>query len=219
MSLNFIWNHLLSNGIYLIISSSRIAVKKKAQLGRGKRPPKVLPSPGLSVDRRSYIGIVKKTFRFQNVFWLQTLLPRARFREQFLTSGINSGGKSIPGRGGSVRRAQEKSVFMEALKGFQKKYLRGLAHGLRPVVIVGRQGVTDTLMQSVQQALKDHELIKIKFNEFKEKEQKAEILAKIEAATGCQTAGQIGHTAICFRRHPDPEKRKIQLPARSASPG
>jgi RNA-binding protein len=101
---------------------------------------------------------------------------------------------------------------MEALKGFQKKYLRGLAHALRPVVLVGRQGVTGALLKSVDQALNDHELIKIKFNEFKEKEQKAEILAKIEAATGCQTAGQIGHTAICFRRHPDPEKRSIQLP-------
>ncbi|MGD8366775.1 MAG: YhbY family RNA-binding protein [Desulfobacterales bacterium] len=105
---------------------------------------------------------------------------------------------------------------MEALKGFEKKYLRGLAHALRPVVIVGRQGVTGALLKSVEQALNDHELIKIKFNEFKEKEQKAEILSKIESATGCQVAGLIGHTAICFRSHPDPEKRSIHLPTRAS---
>ncbi|MCF8079916.1 MAG: ribosome assembly RNA-binding protein YhbY [Desulfobacterales bacterium] len=102
---------------------------------------------------------------------------------------------------------------MEALKGFQKKYLRGLAHSLRPVVIIGRQGITGALLKSVQQALNDHELIKIKFNEFKEKEQKAEIAARIEEAAGCRLAGMIGHTAVFFRPHPDPEKRSIHLPA------
>ena len=104
---------------------------------------------------------------------------------------------------------------MEELKGFQKKYLRGLAHPLRPVVIVGRQGITDALLKSVEQALSDHELIKIKFNEFKEKNQKTDLIAQIEEATGCRLAGMIGHTAICFRRHPDPEKRTIQLPVRA----
>jgi RNA-binding protein len=106
---------------------------------------------------------------------------------------------------------------MEALKGFQKKYLRGLAHSLRPVVTIGRQGITDALLSSVDQALLDHELIKIKFNEFKEKAQKTEMIARIEAATGCQVAGMIGHTAICFRVHPDPEKRVVSLPTRSSS--
>jgi RNA-binding protein len=124
--------------------------------------------------------------------------------------------KAAGGRNDSPHLTQEKRIFMEALKGFQKKYLRGLAHALRPVVIVGRQGVTGSLLKSVDQALNDHELIKIKFNEFKEKAKKAEILAKIEAATGCQVAGMIGHTAICFRSHPDPEKRVISLPTRSS---
>ena len=106
---------------------------------------------------------------------------------------------------------------MQSLKGFQKKYLRSMAHPRRPVVIVGRQGITEALIQSVEQALNDHELIKIKFNEFKEKAQKTELIARIEAATGCALAGMVGHTAICFRSHPDPEKRAISLPTRSAS--
>lgn len=105
---------------------------------------------------------------------------------------------------------------METLKGFQKKYLRGLAHGLRPVVLVGQQGVTGSLLESVEQALQDHELIKIKFNEHKEKSQKAALVEKIESATDCRLAGMVGHTAICYRPHPDPEKRRIILPNRQA---
>lgn len=103
---------------------------------------------------------------------------------------------------------------MEALKGFQKKYLRGRAHSLRPVVIVGQQGVTESLLRSIDGALKDHELIKIKFNEHKEKEEKAASIARIESATDCRLAGAVGHTAILFRPHPDPKKRAIRLPVR-----
>ena len=98
------------------------------------------------------------------------------------------------------------------LYSFQKKYLRGLAHGLKPLVFVGQKGVTPALVDALNQALSDHELIKVKFIEFKEKDQKKQILAEIETRTGCSAAGLIGHTAIVFRRHPDPEKRKISLP-------
>ena len=57
---------------------------------------------------------------------------------------------------------------MNKLKGFEKKYLRGLAHGMKPVVLVGQKGLTDELIKSTNQALDTHELIKIKFIEFKE---------------------------------------------------
>jgi len=98
------------------------------------------------------------------------------------------------------------------LKGFEKKYLRGLAHGLEPVVTVGQKGLTDSLIRSVNEALDIHELIKIRFNDFKEKDQKTEIMAKISSATGSEMAGMVGHTAILYRQHSDPEKRKIKLP-------
>ncbi|MEE4356587.1 MAG: YhbY family RNA-binding protein [Desulfococcaceae bacterium] len=98
------------------------------------------------------------------------------------------------------------------LKGFQKKYLRGLAHDVKPVVTLGQRGITETLLLSVNDALNTHELIKIKFNDFKEKAQKEEIMAVICQKTGGEMAGMIGHVAILYRRHPDPEKRKISLP-------
>jgi RNA-binding protein len=103
---------------------------------------------------------------------------------------------------------------MEALKGFQKKALKGLAHGLKPVVFIGQKGLSGNLIGSIHDALNTHELIKIKFIEFKEKQQKAEMAEAIEAETGCRLVGIIGHTAIFYRQHIDPEKRKIQLPFR-----
>lgn len=101
---------------------------------------------------------------------------------------------------------------MKTLKGSQKKYLRGRAHGFKPVVLVGQGGLTEAVIRSIDQALHDHELIKIKFIDFKEKEQKNDIAEKITGSSQCEMVGMIGHTAIFFREHPDPEKRKIKLP-------
>jgi RNA-binding protein len=105
-----------------------------------------------------------------------------------------------------------KDVIMDKLKGFQKKYLRGLAHNLKPVVIIGQKGLTNELVKSTDQALERHELIKVKFNEFKEKEQKAEITEMICKATKAEVAGAIGHMVILYREQKDSEKKKIILP-------
>ena len=101
---------------------------------------------------------------------------------------------------------------MEMLTGFQVKYLRGLAHKLKPVVFIGQKGLTPTVLQSVEEALRRHELIKLKFLDFKEKRQKIEISAAIEDQAGCLMVGLIGHIATFYREHIDPEKRKIKLP-------
>ncbi|MGD1973416.1 MAG: YhbY family RNA-binding protein [Desulfobacterales bacterium] len=108
---------------------------------------------------------------------------------------------------------------MKKLTGLQAKYLRGLAHGLKPVVFVGQKGVTDALIASTEQAFDRHELIKIKFIDFKEKKQKNEIAKVIAVKTGCLMVGMIGHVAIFYRQHDDPEKRKVVLPEGAASPG
>ena len=100
------------------------------------------------------------------------------------------------------------------LKGFQKKYLRGLAHNLKPIVYLGQSGLTEAVIRSMEQALERHELVKVKFNGFKEKEQKTKITLSLEEETGSYLAGTIGHTAIFYRQQRDPEKRQIFLPQR-----
>ena len=103
---------------------------------------------------------------------------------------------------------------MQELKGFEKKYLRGLAHKLQPVVYVGQKGVTPAVIDSLEAALTTHELVKVKFVENKEKNAKKAISTEFEKRTGSRLAGLIGHVAIFFRPHPDSDKRRIVLPQR-----
>ena len=101
---------------------------------------------------------------------------------------------------------------MKKLTSIQTKYLRGVAHGLKPVVFLGQKGLTEALISSAEEAFDRHELIKIKFIDFKEKKQKTKMAEALEIRTGSHLAGIIGHIAILYRQHPDPDKRKIVLP-------
>ncbi len=101
---------------------------------------------------------------------------------------------------------------MIELKGFQRKHLKSLAHHLNPVMYVGKKGLTDELVVAVDEALDAHELIKIKFNECKDK--KREIVAALVEQTKSAQVGMIGNVATLFRQHADEEKRKVELPTR-----
>jgi RNA-binding protein len=103
---------------------------------------------------------------------------------------------------------------MKTLKGFEKKYLRGLAHDLKPLVLIGKEGIMDGIVRATDEGLSQHELIKIKFNDFKEKELKATLVGELIERTGSAQVGMIGHTAILYRPQTDPAKRRIQLPAK-----
>lgn len=104
---------------------------------------------------------------------------------------------------------------MPPLNGFQKRYLRGQAHALKPLVFVGQKGFSQTLVDALNAALDRHELVKVKFVEFKDKAQKRAIIDRIETAGSCEMIGLIGHIATFFRQQQDPEKRKIELPRKA----
>ncbi|MCZ6634127.1 MAG: YhbY family RNA-binding protein [bacterium] len=99
---------------------------------------------------------------------------------------------------------------MVKIKGSDRKYLRGLAHVLKPVVFIGKGGVTAGVIDSMNEALDQHELIKVRFVEFKE--ERKTLAGEIAERSECEQVGMIGHVAIFFRAHPNEEKRKIQLP-------
>lgn len=92
----------------------------------------------------------------------------------------------------------------------QRKFLRGEAHHLDPIVLIGKSGVTESLIGAAASALEAHELLKVRFNDFKD--QKQDLAREIEEKTGSELCGMIGHVAIFFRQNPDPDKRKIVLP-------
>ena len=103
---------------------------------------------------------------------------------------------------------------MQKLQGYQRQYLKGLAHGMKPLVFIGGKGSSPAVIGAVDEALEKHELVKVKFNDFKEKEQKREIVVEIEKETASEMVGMVGHIAIFYRPHNDPEKRRIDLPQR-----
>ena len=104
---------------------------------------------------------------------------------------------------------------MNSLKGFQKRYLRGIAHPLKPVVFVGQKGFSNTLAKAIEDALDRHELVKVKFIEYKQKEKKLALIEEIEAASQCELVHLIGHVGTFYRQQKDPQKRKIFLPNRA----
>ena len=101
---------------------------------------------------------------------------------------------------------------MKKLSGFQKKFLRGMAHHLEPIVMVGRNGVTKNVLKLADDALKSHELIKVRFVELKDI--KKNLTEEISSKTVSEIVGMIGHVAILYRQNPDKEKRKINIPLR-----
>ena len=103
-------------------------------------------------------------------------------------------------------------MTLHELAGYQRKYLRALAHPLKPLVLIGARGYTEAVVEALDEALLNHELVKIKFNDDKTKEFKAKTTAALEDATSSRIVGMIGHTAIYYRPHPKPGKRKITLP-------
>ena len=99
---------------------------------------------------------------------------------------------------------------MNRLRGFQRRYLRGLANRLNPVVQIGKAGLTPNVIMAIDQALDNHELIKIRFLDFKDV--KKEMSSEIEEAVHAEMVGIIGHTALFYRQHADETRRVITLP-------
>ena len=98
---------------------------------------------------------------------------------------------------------------MMVLTSKQRKILEKQAHDLSPVVIIGHHGVTENLLKMVEDSLKAHELIKVKFNEYKD--DKREYSEDIANRTDSNLVRVIGNVAIFYRQNEDPEKRLISL--------
>ncbi len=101
---------------------------------------------------------------------------------------------------------------MQALTGSQKRFLRALGNTLNPVIYIGKSGLSEAVLRSIDEALANHELIKIKYLEFKE-ERKA-LNAQIVEKCVCHLAGAVGHTALFYRQNSDVQKQKIKLPVK-----
>jgi RNA-binding protein len=92
----------------------------------------------------------------------------------------------------------------------QIRFLRGRAHALKPVVMLGQKGLTDNVVAETAGALRVHELIKVKVRAG-DRETRDALLAELVKRTACALVNRIGHVATLYRAaEPLP---RIVLPA------
>lgn len=95
------------------------------------------------------------------------------------------------------------------LTSFQKRYLRGLAHTLSPVVMLGQKGVTPNLITELNVAIDRHELIKVRLSGADKEERGAQVEALVQGSA-CELVQVIGHTATLWKRNE--KEPKLPLP-------
>lgn len=96
-----------------------------------------------------------------------------------------------------------------ALSERQRKFLRGRAHPLAPVVLIGQAGLTDAVAAETARALADHELIKVKVRGT-DRDSRDAMFERLAAQTGSTLVIRIGHVAVLYKRHP--QMPKIVIP-------
>ena len=95
-------------------------------------------------------------------------------------------------------------------KGYQRSYLTKKSHELKPVVMIGRNGMSDSVIKAVNEAIEIHELIKVKFIDFKES--RYDLAKVIAEKTDSTLVRVVGNIAIYYRMHEDKEERQYRIP-------
>ncbi len=94
----------------------------------------------------------------------------------------------------------------------QKKYLRGLGHGLKPLVMVGEAGVSESLLAEFDTTLAHHELIKVSVR-VGDRRVRGEVIEELCATGSAQLVQRVGNMALLYRENPE-SKKKIVIPNR-----
>lgn len=84
----------------------------------------------------------------------------------------------------------------------QAKSLKKLAHHLKVVIIIGQNGLSETVLAEIDSTLERHELLKIRVNAG-DKEGRDAIIAKVAKQTKSEVVQSIGHVAVFYRRAED----------------
>lgn len=92
----------------------------------------------------------------------------------------------------------------------QRSYLNSISSEQAVVTHLGKAGPSEPFAAQLERLLAIHELVKVRFVDFKE--DRKEIARGLAESTASELVRVIGNTAIFYRRNPDPEKRTIVLP-------
>lgn len=92
------------------------------------------------------------------------------------------------------------------------RFLRSLGHELDPVVQIGKEGVSEGVIQAVSQALLDHELVKVRVGT-EAPEERRDALSLLATATSAELVQVLGRTGLLYKKHP--EKPRIKFPPKT----
>ena len=90
------------------------------------------------------------------------------------------------------------------------KRLKGIGHDLKPIVMIGNKGVTPSIIEEIDRALSDHELIKVKLPAGS-KEERDTIGAELAATTKATLIHSIGRMALLLRKNPNANPKLSNL--------
>ena len=91
----------------------------------------------------------------------------------------------------------------------QKKYLRGLGHDRKPLIMVGDAGLSESLLVEFESTLAHHELIKVRVR-VGDRNARDAIIGEMCEKSGAALVQRVGNMALLYRENP--EKKKIVLP-------
>ena len=97
----------------------------------------------------------------------------------------------------------------------QRQTLKGRAHALDPVVLIGAAGLTPAVLGEIHRALDSHELIKIRVLG-EDRHARDRLLIEICGATGAAAVQHIGKVIVVYRKKPVEVESKNPAPARKA---
>jgi RNA-binding protein len=98
---------------------------------------------------------------------------------------------------------------MEELNNAQIRKLKGMAQRMDASLKVGKQGLSDGFIKTLNEELDRHELVKLKFVEFKE--QRKELAPLLAEKTQSHLVTLLGNVVVLYRPNPDESKQKIKF--------
>ncbi len=100
-----------------------------------------------------------------------------------------------------------------ALSEPQKKYLRGRGHDLKPLVMIGDSGLSESVLAEYETTLAHHELIKVRVRAG-DRNARDKIIDTLCQASSAELVQRIGNIALIYRDNPEKKKNKIIIPSR-----
>lgn len=92
----------------------------------------------------------------------------------------------------------------------QRSHLKGLAHHLKPIHHIGKEGISEATLKAISEAFNQRELMKVRVQESAPEPAKVAGPLLSEQMPGVELVQTIGRVVVLYRRHP--EKPEIELP-------